>query len=45
MSVCGSSVLCKQRRLQQKIHSKWKMWVLNFELKVSTDAEDSQVFL
>ena len=51
MSTCaevsefGSSMSCKQSMFQQKIHSKWKMWMLNFELKVSIDAEDSQVCL
>ena len=34
---------CKQSMFQKKIHSKWKMWMLNFEQKVSADAEDSQV--
>ena len=43
MSKFGSSVSCKQSKLGQKIHSKWKMWMLNFEQKVSIDAEDSQV--
>ena len=39
MSTCahvpkfGSSVSCKQSKFQQKIHSEWKMWMLNFELK------------
>ena len=28
-----------------KIHSKWKMWMLSFKQKVSTDAGDSQVCL
>ena len=35
----------KQSKFQQKIHSLWKMWMLNIKQKVSTDAEDSQVFL
>ena len=36
MSVCAqvfkfdSSVSCKQNKFQQKIHSKWKMWMINF---------------
>ena len=38
-----ASVSCKQRKFQQKIHSKWEIRMLNFEQKVSTDAEDSQV--
>ena len=25
-----SSVSCKQNKFQQKIHSKWKMWMINF---------------
>ena len=52
MSTCaqvsnfGNSVSCfKQSKFQQKIHSLWKMWMLNLKQKVSTDAEDSQVFL
>ena len=35
----------KFSKFQQKIHSKWKMWMLNFEQQVSADAEDSQVCL
>ena len=48
MSTCaqvskfGSSVSCKQSTFQQKIHSKWKMWMLNLKQKASTDAKDSQ---
>ena len=35
-----------QSKFRQKIHSKWKMRMLNFEQKVSTtDAENSQVCL
>ena len=51
MSTCaqvskfGSSVSCKQSMFQKKIYSKWKMWMLNFEQKVSADAEGSQVCL
>ena len=51
MSTCaqvskfGSSVSCKQSKFWQKIHSKWKMRMFNFEQKVSTDAKDSQVGL
>ena len=51
MSTCaqaskfGSSGSCKQSNFRQKIHSKWKMRMLNFQQKVSTDAEDSQVRL
>ena len=51
ISVCaqaskiGSSVSCKQSKFQQKVHSIRKMWMLDFEQKVSTDAEDSQVYL
>ena len=41
----GSSVSCKQNRFHQKINSKLKMWMLNFEQKISTDAEDPQVCL
>ena len=43
MSTCagvskfGSSVPCKQGKFRQKIHSKWKMWILNFEQWVSID--------
>ena len=37
----GSEVSCKQNKFEQKIHSKWKMWMLNFEQKVSTYAEYS----
>ena len=37
ISIFGSSVSCKQSKFLQKIHSKWKMWMLNFEQKVSTD--------
>ena len=29
----------------ETVHSKWKMWMLSFEQKVSIDAEDSQVCL
>ena len=43
VSKFGSSISCKQSKFQQKMHSKlWKTWILNFELKLSTDAEDSQ---
>ena len=53
MSTCeevskfGSSVSRKQSKFWQKIHSKWKMWMLNFEHedKVSIDEGDSQVCL
>ena len=41
----GSSMSCKQSKFQQKIHSKWQIWMLDFEQKVSTDGEDSQVCL
>ena len=44
VSKFGSSVSCKQSKFQKKIHSKWKVWMLNFEEKVSADAEDSQVY-
>ena len=30
-------------KFQKKIHSGWKMWMLNFEQKVSVDAENLQV--
>ena len=45
VSKFGSTVSCKQIKFRQKNHSKWKMLMLNFEQKVSTDAEDSQVCL
>ena len=35
VSKFGSSVSCKQSKFQQKIHSKWKMWMLNLEQKIS----------
>ena len=31
---CGSPVSCKQRKFQQKIHSKWKLRMLNFEKNI-----------
>ena len=34
VSKFDNSVSCKQSKFQQKIHSKWKIWTLNFEQKV-----------
>ena len=28
-----------EKKFRQKIHSKWKMWMLDFEQKVSIDAD------
>ena len=37
-----SSISCVQYKFYHKIHSKWEMWILRFQQKLSTDAEDSQ---